>query len=73
MLLIIFKIRRWKMEKNMALWDRVIRVILAIIFLYLAIQYGGWFWVLGILGIIFIVTSAIGFCPLYKLFGFKTG
>ena len=61
------------MEKNMALWDRIVRVILAIVFLYLAIQYGGWFWVLGILGIIFIVTSAIGFCPLYKIFGIRTG
>ncbi len=61
------------MEKNMAIWDRVIRIIAAIIFLWLAITYGGWYWILGIIGIVFIVTSAIGFCPLYKLFGFKTG
>ncbi|GAB6065282.1 DUF2892 domain-containing protein [Aquifex pyrophilus] len=61
------------MEKNMALWDRVIRVILAIVFLYLAITNGGLYWILGIIGIVFIVTSAIGFCPLYKILGFRTG
>ncbi|HIQ48531.1 MAG TPA: DUF2892 domain-containing protein [Aquifex aeolicus] len=61
------------MEKNMALWDRIVRVILAIIFLYLAITNGGVFWVLGIIGIIFLATSAIGFCPLYKVVGFRTG
>jgi len=61
------------MEKNMALWDRVIRVILAIIFLWLAITNGGLYWILGLIGIVFIVTAAIGFCPLYKVIGFKTG
>ncbi|RUM28042.1 MAG: DUF2892 domain-containing protein [Aquifex sp.] len=61
------------MEKNMALWDRIVRVILAIIFLYLAITNGGAYWILGIIGIIFLVTSAIGFCPLYKVVGFRTG
>ncbi|NPA42072.1 MAG: DUF2892 domain-containing protein [Aquificae bacterium] len=60
------------MEKNMATWDRAIRVVLAIIFLYLAITNGGAWWILGILGIVFIVTSIVGFCPLYKVVGFKT-
>lgn len=61
------------MEKNMALWDRVIRIIVAIIFLWLAVTQGGWYWILGVIGVVFIVTAAIGFCPLYKVFGFKTG
>ena len=61
------------MEKNMALWDRVIRIILAVVFLYLAITNGGLYWILGIIGIVFLVTSAIGFCPLYKILGFRTG
>ncbi|WP_164930872.1 YgaP family membrane protein [Aquifex aeolicus] len=61
------------MEKNMGLWDRIIRVILAVIFLYLAFTNGGLYWILGIIGIVFIVTSAIGFCPLYKILGIRTG
>ncbi|NPB08103.1 MAG: DUF2892 domain-containing protein [Aquificae bacterium] len=61
------------MEKNMALWDRVLRVVLAVIFLYFAFTYGGAAWILGIIGIVFLITAAIGFCPLYKVVGFKTG
>ncbi len=60
------------MEKNMAVWDRAVRIILAIIFLYFAVTQGGAWWILGILGIVFIVTSLIGFCPLYKVVGLKT-
>ena len=61
------------MEKNMALWDRIVRIIVAIVFLWLAVTNGGWYWILGVIGVIFIITSAIGFCPLYKIFGFRTG
>lgn len=61
------------MEKNMATWDRAIRVILGIIFLYLAFTKGGAFWILGIIGIVFIGTSIVGFCPLYRVLGIKTG
>ncbi len=60
------------MEKNMAAWDRAIRIILAIIFIVLAVQNGGAWWILGIIGIVFIITSVVGFCPLYKVAGFKT-
>ena len=60
------------MEKNMAVWDRIVRVVLAIIFLYFALTKGGAWWIIGILGIIFIITSAIGFCPLYKVVGLST-
>ena len=60
------------MEKNMASWDRAARVVLAILFLALAFQKGGAWWILGILGVIFLITSAVGFCPLYRIAGFKT-
>ena len=60
------------MEKNMASWDRIVRIILAVIFIALAVKNGGAWWILGIIGIVFIITSAIGFCPLYKVVGFKT-
>ncbi len=61
------------MEKNMAAWDRGLRVILAAVFLFLALQNGGAWWILGILGVVFLITSSVGFCPLYKVVGFKTG
>ncbi len=60
------------MKKNMAGWDRTVRVVLAVIFLALAFSQGGAWWILGILGVIFLGTSLIGFCPLYKIVGLKT-
>ncbi len=61
------------MEKNLASWDRAVRVILGIVFLYLAFTKGGLYWILGIIGLVLIGTSIIGYCPLYKVIGFKTG
>ncbi len=62
------------MQKNMANWDRIGRVVLGIILIFLAIKHGGLiFDLLGIVGLVFLVTAAIGFCPLYSILGFKTG
>lgn len=55
--------------------DRIIRTILAILFFALffgKIVTGTWGVVLLVLGIIFILTSLVSFCPLYTLFGMKT-
>jgi hypothetical protein len=56
------------MTKNMGSVDRVIRVILAIvvILLYLAGTITGvGAIILGIIAAIFIITSIVGYCPLY--------
>jgi hypothetical protein len=56
------------MKKNMGTIDRFIRVLLAVA---VAVLYmtgtitGVWAIILGILAVIFLVTSIIGFCPLY--------
>ncbi len=63
------------MSKNMGSADRVIRVLLAIVFAVLIFTgtVGGWVaWVLGILGIIFLLTSLVAFCPLYIPFHLST-
>ena len=63
------------MKKNMGTADRVIRIILAAVvgFLY----YNGT--ITGTVGIVllvlagvFVLTSLISFCPLYKLVGLNT-
>lgn len=56
------------MKKNMGTTDRIIRILLAVIIgiLYLAEQITGTAAiVLGIIAIIFLITSALSFCPLY--------
>jgi hypothetical protein len=62
------------MQKNMANWDRIGRVILGIVFIILAFTHHSLlFYILGLIGLVFLVTAAIGFCPLYTVLGFKTG
>ncbi|HID51669.1 MAG TPA: DUF2892 domain-containing protein [Anaerolineae bacterium] len=56
------------MSKNMASWDRIVRIVLALVFVGLIVTgtVSGWLAiVLGILAAVFVVTSLIGFCPLY--------
>jgi Protein of unknown function (DUF2892) len=56
------------MKKNMGTIDRVIRILLAIVFIVLYLNgsiTGVVAIILGILAFVFIVTSLIGFCPLY--------
>lgn len=63
------------MKKNMGAIDRTIRIILAIVMAVLvftkAVQ-GALAYVLAILTVIFVLTSLIGFCPLYVLLGIST-
>ena len=56
------------MTKNMGNVDRALRTILALVvlFLYLSNRISGALAaVLGIFALVFVATSAIGFCPLY--------
>ena len=58
------------MKKNMGTIDRVIRILLVIVvaILYMkGVITGTLAIVLGIVAIIFLLTSLIGFCPLYVL------
>jgi hypothetical protein len=63
------------MNKNMGSTDKTIRIIAAILFgiLYLTGTVSGiWGIILLILGIVFLLTSFIGFCPLYLPFKIST-
>ncbi len=63
------------MKPNMGVIDRVIRAILAvvIIVLYFTGQITGTAAIiLGILAIVFIITSITAFCPLYIPFKIST-
>lgn len=63
------------MKKNMGSIDKLIRAILAIIFVtlyFLDIVPGIFGLVLVVLAFIFLLTSFISFCPLYLPFGIST-
>lgn len=63
------------MKLNMGSMDRIIRLLVTLIIVILLVAgvlKGALAIVLGIIAIIFFVTSVFGFCPLYVLFGFST-
>ena len=63
------------MKKNMGSADRVIRVLLAVVFgvLYFTnVVTGTLGIVLLVLGVVFLLTSVVSFCPLYLPFGIST-
>ena len=63
------------MKQNMGTTDKIVRIGLAalIAILYFTDKISGTTAIiLGVLAIVFVLTSFIGFCPLYAPFGFST-
>lgn len=63
------------MKQNMGTLDRLIRTLLAIlvgVLYYMNIISGTVAIVLGILAIVFLLTSLVSTCPLYMPFGLST-
>ena len=63
------------MKQNMGITDRVIRTIAAIVIaaLYFGDVISGTVGtILALFAVVFLLTSAIGFCPLYAPFKFST-
>lgn len=63
------------MKKNMGSTDRIIRAIIVAIIaiLYFTNVISGTLGiVLVVLAVIFLLTSFVGFCPLYAPFGIRT-
>ncbi len=63
------------MKKNMGTIDRVIRTVIAVVIavLYFTGQISGTVAiVLGIIAVAFLLTSLVGWCPIYNPFGIST-
>lgn len=63
------------MKQNMGSADRAIRIILAVVvgILYLTGSITGTAAViLGIIAVVFLLTSFVGVCPAYRIFGLST-
>ncbi|MFH1415991.1 MAG: DUF2892 domain-containing protein [Elusimicrobiota bacterium] len=63
------------MKKNMGNLDRGIRIYLAILIalpMLLGAIHGALGIILGIIAVIFLITSIAGFCPLYAIIGMST-
>jgi hypothetical protein len=63
------------MKKNMGGLDKVIRVILALVaglLVYFEVVEGALAYILLTIVGIFVITSLVGFCPLYGIFGINS-
>jgi hypothetical protein len=52
---------------NIAGWERVLRVVVGVLLLALSVVGPQTLW--GLLGVVPLITGAMGFCPLYQAFG----
>ncbi len=57
------------MQQNIGKKDRIIRIALGIIVLVAGVVAHSWW---GAVGLIPLLTSGVGFCPLYTLLGIST-
>lgn len=63
------------MKKNMGNTDRVVRVAAAVvigILYFMNVISGTLGTILAAIAVVFLLTSAVSFCPLYAPFGIKT-
>ncbi|MDV7140352.1 DUF2892 domain-containing protein [Maribacter sp. TH_r10] len=63
------------MKKNMGGTDKLIRVVVALIaglLVYFEVVTDTFAYILLALAAIFVLTSLVGFCPLYGIFGVDT-
>jgi uncharacterized membrane protein len=63
------------MSANEASWDRIVRVVLGAVLLFLGFGStisGAAGIIVGIVGGVLVVTGAIGYCPLYSLLKIRT-
>lgn len=60
------------MKTNIGSTDKIIRYIIGIILLSMLFFVSGNAKYWGLLGLIPIITAAIGFCPLYTILGINT-
>lgn len=57
------------MGQNVGIADRMIRVILAVVFIVLALLYSPWWYIPAAIA---LITGIIGWCGLYTLFGWNS-
>ncbi len=60
------------MTKNMGSIDRVLRVILGLALLAFAFLSGSPYAWVGYIGVVPLLTAALGSCPLYSILGLST-
>ena len=58
------------MTRNLAQYDRIARFVIGALLIVLALT--GTIGIWGYVGVILVATGFMNFCPIYRIFGFKT-
>jgi xanthosine utilization system XapX-like protein len=62
-------------EKNVGMTDRIVRIVLGLILIIVfALNYipSPWSYLVALIGLILLVTGAVGTCGLYSVIGLNT-
>ncbi len=57
------------MKNNVGGIDKTLRIVLGLAIIGAGIFFKSW---LGIIGVVFLATGVINFCPMYSLIGFSS-
>lgn len=57
------------MKKNVGKTDKIVRIVIGVVILAVGYYFRSWW---GLIGIVPILTAAIGWCPAYLPFGIST-
>ena len=57
------------MKRNIGKTDRIVRVLIGLIVIALGAYFKSWW---GAIGLLPIITAAVGWCPPYRLLGIST-
>jgi hypothetical protein len=57
------------MSPNVSSHDRIIRILAGLLIVVLGLYLGSW---LGALGVGFLFTGGVSWCPIYEVFGIST-
>jgi len=62
-------------EKNVGMTDRIIRIVVGIVLIVVFLMKfvpSPWSYLVALIGLIALITGAIGTCPLYSILGIST-
>lgn len=60
------------MNANVGSADKIVRLVMAVVFFSLFFILSGDLKWLGLIGFVPLLTGLMGWCPMYKIFGFNT-
>lgn len=60
------------LKKNVGNIDSIIRVVLGTLAVGFGFYYGGYWLLLGFVGLILVTTGTLSFCPVYRLMKVST-